>query len=136
MLARDHILARLRPLKANLGLLLTLLFVPMVLSGYGLQVSTDETDRHDWAWLHVVTSGLWVAGSVVAGGQDPAALDLTGPLALVMGREQKGIRPGVRKACDVTITKPTISSPGGAVNGGAAAAAGLDGIRHQGGPEA
>ena len=55
--------------------------------------------------------GLWVAGSVVEGGQDPAKLDLTGPLALVLGSEQKGIRPGVLKACDLKITLPTSPSP-------------------------
>jgi len=68
-------------------------------------------------------AGLWVAGSVVEGGEDPAALDLTGPLALVLGGEQKGIRPGVLKACDLKITMPTVSSPVVSLNVGAAATA-------------
>ena len=67
--------------------------------------------------------GLWVAGSVVSGGQDPAHLDLTGPLALVLGSEHKGIRPGVLKGCDLKITMPTIPSPVVSLNVATAATA-------------
>lgn len=52
-------------------------------------------------------AGLWVAGAVESGGQHPVELDLTGPLALVLGSEQKGIRPLVRKQCDYLLTLPS-----------------------------
>lgn len=76
-------------------------------------------------------AGLWVAGSVVEGGQDPATLDLTGPLALVLGGEQKGIRPGVLKACDLKITLPTVASAVVSLNVATAATAMLYEIGRQ-----
>jgi len=51
--------------------------------------------------------GVWVAGTVERGGQVPAEVDLAGPLALVLGSEQRGLRPGVAKACDFLLTIPT-----------------------------
>ncbi len=67
-------------------------------------------------------AGLWVAGAVAEGGDDPAAMDLTGPLALVLGSEGKGIRRGVLKACDLKITLPTTASPVDSLNVANAAA--------------
>ncbi|MBK8480465.1 MAG: 23S rRNA (guanosine(2251)-2'-O)-methyltransferase RlmB [Proteobacteria bacterium] len=51
--------------------------------------------------------GVWVAGTVERGGQAPADVDLAGPLALVLGSEERGMRPGVAKACDYRLTIPT-----------------------------
>lgn len=51
--------------------------------------------------------GVWVAGTVERGGKAPAEVDLAGPLALVLGSEQRGLRPGVAKACDYLLTIPT-----------------------------
>ena len=59
-----HVLLRWRlagALRADSGSLLLLLFVPMVASGYALQISSEEAWRTGWAWVHVVSSGLWVA---------------------------------------------------------------------------
>jgi len=65
LLWRSHVLLRLREqggLRPNSGALLLLLFVPMVLSGYALQVSGDQAWRDAWAWVHVISGGLWVLG--------------------------------------------------------------------------
>ncbi len=54
--------------------------------------------------------GLWVAGTVERGGAVPDQADLTGPLALVLGNEQKGIRPLVLRGCDMILTIPSHSN--------------------------
>lgn len=46
------------------GLLMYGLFVPMVLSGYALQVSVDERWRLGWVWIHGTTGSLWLLGFV------------------------------------------------------------------------
>lgn len=65
---RSHVLLRLRlqgGLRLDSGSLLLFLLLPMVVSGYALQVSSAEQWRTAWSWLHVVTGGLWVLGYVV-----------------------------------------------------------------------
>lgn len=42
------------------GVGLTVLFLPMVASGYLLQVAVDPAWRQVWMWVHVVSSMLWV----------------------------------------------------------------------------
>lgn len=41
------------------GLALAIQLVPMVLSGYLIQVSVAENWRLVWIWVHVITGGLW-----------------------------------------------------------------------------
>lgn len=53
-------------------------------------------------------SGLWVAGLDKHIGQSIYANDLTGPMALVIGSEEKGIRPLVKKHCDLMIAIPQV----------------------------
>ena len=53
-------------------------------------------------------SGLWVAGLDKYRGKSIYASDLTGPMALVIGSEEKGIRPLVKKHCDLMIAIPQI----------------------------
>jgi len=55
-------------------------------------------------------AGLWVAGTVESGGMHPADADLDVPLVVVIGSEQKGIRPLVRRHCDLLLTIPSPSS--------------------------
>lgn len=53
-------------------------------------------------------SGLWVAGLDKHTGKSIYASDLTGPMALVIGSEEKGIRPLVEKHCDIMVAIPQI----------------------------
>lgn len=50
--------------------------------------------------------GIWVAGADGAGSQSLYQADLSGPLALVIGGEEKGIRPLVKKQCDFLLSIP------------------------------
>jgi len=44
--------------------------------------------------------GYWIAGLAGEAGQDLYAADLRGPLAVVLGSEEKGLRRLVRESCD------------------------------------
>src|SRR5215470_1527063 len=52
--------------------------------------------------------GVWTVGAVVgeAGAGAPDKLDLRGPIALVLGSEQRGLRPLVLRACDHRVRIP------------------------------
>ncbi len=50
--------------------------------------------------------GMWIAGMAADADQSLFESDLTGPLAIVIGGEEKGIRPLVRKHCDFLIRIP------------------------------
>ena len=50
--------------------------------------------------------GLWIIGLDQDASRSIYATDLTGPLALVIGGEQKGIRPLVKRNCDILISIP------------------------------
>jgi 23S rRNA (guanosine2251-2'-O)-methyltransferase len=45
-------------------------------------------------------AGIWTMGTAADGEQSYSALDMTLPLAIVMGSEGKGMRPLVQKKCD------------------------------------
>jgi 23S rRNA (guanosine2251-2'-O)-methyltransferase len=66
-------------------------------------------------------SGLWIIGTDQAAGQSLYASDLTGPAAFVIGSEYKGIRPLVKRNCDMLIRIPQIG-PIQALNASVAAA--------------
>ena len=51
-------------------------------------------------------SGLWIAGLDKHKGKSIYASDLTGPMALVIGSEEKGISPLVKKHCDLMVAIP------------------------------
>ncbi|MCP3955094.1 MAG: 23S rRNA (guanosine(2251)-2'-O)-methyltransferase RlmB [Desulfobacterales bacterium] len=53
---------------------------------------------------------FWVAGMDVSGDQSLFAADLSGPLAIVIGGEEKGLRPLVKKQCDYLVSIPQASS--------------------------
>jgi len=55
---------------------------------------------------HVQAEGLWVYGLDPQGHRPYVDVDLCGPVALVLGGEEKGLRPGVLAKCDERITIP------------------------------
>ncbi len=54
----------------------------------------------------VKKTGYWVAGAVTQAGRDLLEAELPFPLAIVIGSEGKGIRPGVAKHIDLNLTLP------------------------------
>ena len=55
-------------------------------------------------WLKQL--GIWVIGLWPEGSQSIAETDLTGPVALVMGSENKGLRRLTRQKCDAMVYIP------------------------------
>jgi 23S rRNA (guanosine2251-2'-O)-methyltransferase len=54
----------------------------------------------------VKTHGLWVVGADPAGGQAVYAVDLARPVVLVIGAEDRGLRPLTKSRCDVMVRIP------------------------------
>ncbi len=50
--------------------------------------------------------GLWAAAAATRGGESPWDMDLTGPLALVVGGEHKGVSQKMAERCDYLATFP------------------------------
>jgi 23S rRNA (guanosine2251-2'-O)-methyltransferase len=75
-------------------------------------------------------SGLWIAGLEVKGSSTLYEADLTVPLALVVGNEQKGLRPLVRKTCDLLLHIPA-SGPLDSLNAATAGAVALAEVQRQ-----
>ncbi|MGH8251221.1 MAG: 23S rRNA (guanosine(2251)-2'-O)-methyltransferase RlmB [Steroidobacteraceae bacterium] len=57
-------------------------------------------------------AGLWIAGTDAEGQQDVYAADLRGPLAIVMGAEDRGLRRLTRERCDYSLRLPLMGSVG------------------------
>jgi 23S rRNA (guanosine2251-2'-O)-methyltransferase len=66
-------------------------------------------------------SGFWIGGADRDGRQCVFDANLKGPLALVIGGEEKGMRPLVQKHCDFTVAIPQTGAVG-SLNASAAAA--------------
>jgi 23S rRNA (guanosine2251-2'-O)-methyltransferase len=54
--------------------------------------------------------GLWIVGVDAAGDKDWTDFDYTGPIALVLGGEHRGVRRLVREHCDVLIRLPMLGN--------------------------
>jgi 23S rRNA (guanosine2251-2'-O)-methyltransferase len=55
-------------------------------------------------WLK--KQGIWLVGLAMQAEQSVFEADLTGPLALVVGGEEKGLRPLIRQHCDYLVSIP------------------------------
>jgi len=76
-------------------------------------------------------AGLAVIGTDAGAPQSLYATDLTGPLALVIGSEDKGMRPRVRGQCDQLAHLPLAAPEIGSLNAAAAGAVALFEARRQ-----
>lgn len=66
--------------------------------------------------------GYWIAGAAGSGGEDVMSANWPAPLGVILGSEGSGIRPGLRKHLDLTLTLPM---PGAALSYNVATAAAL-----------
>jgi len=76
-------------------------------------------------------AGLWVVGAEAGAAAILYDVDLTGPLVLVIGGEDTGIRHRVRKHCDLLAQIPLAAGTVGSLNAAAAGAVALFEIRRQ-----
>jgi 23S rRNA (guanosine2251-2'-O)-methyltransferase len=76
-------------------------------------------------------AGLWIIGTDARAPQSLYEADLTVPLAVVIGGEDKGLRPRVRQACDAVVAIPMAAPELGSLNAAAAGAVLLFEIRRQ-----
>jgi 23S rRNA (guanosine2251-2'-O)-methyltransferase len=75
-------------------------------------------------------SGLWIVGLDVEGKQSLYEADLSMPLGLVVGNEQKGLRPLIRKLCDFLVRIPS-GGPLQSLNAATAGAIALAEVQRQ-----
>jgi 23S rRNA (guanosine2251-2'-O)-methyltransferase len=76
-------------------------------------------------------AGLAIVGADAASPQTIYDTDLTQPLALVIGSEDKGLRPRVQKQCDLIASIPMAAQEIGSLNAATAAAVALFEARRQ-----
>jgi 23S rRNA (guanosine2251-2'-O)-methyltransferase len=74
--------------------------------------------------------GLWIVGLDVEGRKSLYEADLTVPLGLVVGNEQKGVRPLVRRHCDFLVSIPA-GGPMQSLNAATAGAIALAEVQRQ-----
>ena len=75
-------------------------------------------------------AGFWIAGLDVTGGKTLYEVDLTVPLCMIVGNEQKGIRPLIRSECDLLVRIPALG-PLESLNAASAAAVALAEVQRQ-----
>lgn len=81
--------------------------------------------------MRLKEADLWVVGVESGVPQSLYEADLTGPLVLVVGGEDTGIRPRVRQQCDAVLSIPMASEAVSSLNAAAAGAVALFEVRRQ-----
>lgn len=81
----------------------------------------------------IKAKGVWAAGLDAAAGEPLYGQDLSVPLALIVGGEEKGIRPRVKKQCDFLLTIPQVGRVSSLNASVAAAVVMFEAFRQQGG---
>ncbi len=76
-----------------------------VSAGAALRVPIARVVNLKHALEPLSARGLWTAAAVMDGTAAPQ-LDLDRPLALVLGGEQKGVRPSLARRCDLQLSIP------------------------------
>lgn len=78
-------------------------------AGAALSMPVIRVTNLKHALARLKEEGVWCAG--LAGDADETVLekDMTGPLALVLGSEGRGMRRTVREACDYAVRVPLVS---------------------------
>ncbi len=76
-------------------------------------------------------AGLCIVGADAAAPQSLYQADLTGPLILVIGGEEKGLRLRVRRQCDLVLAIPQAAPEIGSLNAATAGAVALFEVRRQ-----
>ena len=77
-----------------------------VASGGDNYVSIAKVTNLNYAISLAKEAGFWIAGAVIEQGKNLVQTDLSFPLALVVGSEQKGIREIIKKQLDLALTIP------------------------------
>jgi 23S rRNA (guanosine2251-2'-O)-methyltransferase len=76
-------------------------------------------------------AGLWIIGTAAGEARTLYEADLTIPLVLVIGSEDKGMRPRVRRQCDQVLSIPLAAPEMGSLNAASAGAVALFEVRRQ-----
>lgn len=82
------------------------------------------------ALKHLKEAGYWVVGLDIGGEKLLYEADLPAPLCLIIGSEQKGMRPLIKNECDLLVRIPA-SGPLDSLNAAAAAAVALAEIQRR-----
>ena len=81
--------------------------------------------------IRLKDAGLTIIGTAADAPQTIYHTDLTQPLALVIGAEDKGLRPRVRKQCDLIVSIPMAAPEIGSLNAATSGAIALFEARRQ-----
>ncbi|MFT7244914.1 MAG: 23S rRNA (guanosine2251-2'-O)-methyltransferase [Candidatus Azotimanducaceae bacterium] len=80
-------------------------------SGAASAVPVIEVVNLARAMKELQQNGVWIVGTTLDADQSLSQMDLKGPIALVLGSEEKGIRAGTAKHCDFLASIP-MNNPG------------------------
>ncbi len=77
-------------------------------SGAASAVPVIEVVNLARTMVDIQARGVWIVGTTLDAPEPLGNIDLTGPIAIVMGSEDKGIRTRTAKTCDYLATIPMV----------------------------